>query len=661
MKKALIGVLLLSLLVTGFLYLRFVPGKSDNESRVVTANNITNPLTLENVDTIFMAAQRPLNVVALPDRRFHAPTKGPEFQRELVREAMLIAARDEIGALTRDELLGEACPQNNHTLALRFFYVMPGEENGGGPLRQLSFRRLDSGEKETQFLDYDYTLWIRDPSDYMRILCDVERMSREDFTQSLKQAGVKKFDVPATETTNLEESLKDIDLLLEQMSIVPQFDAVRQIHQRIRETGESVPLLQRLVMGYTHLYLLSEHHFLKARFVFQSRALLYAQRIVAKYGETPEHLALRGAVLSYITYFKMARDNFELADRKKKENPPAHKALSEWMEIGRAYADYDFSRMETLVKEYPENSVAKLVHYLMHEYTLDSKTAQNVGREMTASRACMRIFDGMAGISSFDPILAPGKIDYVSYYAQTLPHELSRVRDMPQSVMEAAKTTSRSSNANPLTRLFGVTASGENDESFLARKRILDAFHATTEEDNACEMSWSALAHLIREESVLQIFHVAKGILGHNGDSSSMIRAAAPVFQGHPLEKALRCVIRGGDSLLSFKDEIADETPRYSLIDITVHPLWNYTTRYGQTNEKTKFTPDEMAIIQIDVECYRDLYFVWKITDSDRRLIPPSLNRNVLAKAFRRNAPESPLSIVAYIDHDWEYDEQDVD
>jgi len=645
-----------------------VPGCHDNPATRLTDATVTpvsstgQPVDLQNMDTVFMAVQKPLNVVYTGNNRFYVPTKGPEFQRELVREAFLIAARDEIGVLTRDELLGESRPDNDHTLALRFHYVMPGEENDGGPLRQLSFRRTDSEGRETKFLDYDFTLWISDHSGYMRVLQGVERLSREDFAQSLKSAGMKKFASPkdvAVDETETENALQSIDRLLDNLSLVSQYDAVRQTHQWIRNTGETPPLLQRLVRGYAQLYLLSEHHFLKTRFVFQSRALLYAQRIVAKYGEIRENLELRGAVFAYITYFELARESFAQADSK---NPAADAdaTLSQWIEIARAYADYDFAAMETLMKEHEPNPLAKLVYYLMHEYTLDTKTARRVGRELSENFSCMRILDGIAGITSFDPIYAADGKEYTEYYDKTLSEELLNVKGLPVGVAETVKKQPARSGGG-LASLFGSSRSNDTDDRFQKRKQILDSILATPEKDDACEMSWQALAHLIREESVIQIYHVARGIRGHNGDPASWLKAALPVYQGHPLEKVLRCLVRNSDAILPLKNEIASETPPYSFADITTYYLWVFTALSGQTTEKTHLTPDEMAMAQIDWDCYRDLYYVWKIIELNRgRFTPPSLDKSTLAAQLIRSTPHSPLSVVGKIDYHWQYDEDDV-
>jgi predicted negative regulator of RcsB-dependent stress response len=631
---------------------------------VTSVSDSGQSVDLQHVDTVFMAVQKPLNVIPTGNNRYYVPTKGPEFQRELVREAFLIAARDEIGVLTRDELLGESRPGNDHTLSLRFHYVMPGEENDGGPLRQLSFRRLTPDGGETKFLDYDYTLWIRDHSGYMKILKDVERMSREDFAQSLKSAGMKKFVSPNATAINqveLGNSLKSIDLLLDNLSLVSQFDAVRQTHLLIRDSGESLPLLQRLVRGYAQLYLLSEHHFLKTRFVFQSRALLYAQRIVAKYGETRENLGLRGAVFAYITYFELARESFAQADSQNPA-PDADVTLSQWVEIARACADYDFAAMETWMKEYDQNHLAKLAYYLMHEYTLDSKTAQKTGRELSEKFSCMRILDGMAGISSFDPIYAADGKEYTEYYDTSLSEELLNIKGLPDDVAETIQKKPSQSGGG-LFSVFGQSRSNNNDtnDRFQRRKRILDALLAIPEDEDSCEMSWQALAHLIREESVIQIYHVAKGIRGHNSESAYYLQSALPVYQGHPLEKVLRCVVRNRDAVLPLKNEIASETPPYSFADITTYYLWIDTDRFGQTNLKTQLTPDEMAMAQIDWDCYRDLYYVWKITELNRgRLVPPSLDKSNLAAQLIRSAPHSPLSLVGKIDFHWQYNDDDV-
>ena len=68
---------------------------------------------------------------------------------------------------------------------------------------------------------------------------------------------------------------------LSHLGFLEPFDAIRDLHRAIRTDGESPEQLGALVRGYANLGVF-EHHWHPAHKVFKARALLYAQRMVAR-------------------------------------------------------------------------------------------------------------------------------------------------------------------------------------------------------------------------------------------------------------------------------------------------------------------------------------------------------------------------------------------
>ena len=190
------------------------------------------------------------------------PTFESAFLTQLRRQAVLLTARDEFGAITRDAFLDETALED-------------------------SVQILDV--KLFPHADVDYT-------EHRKFLADLEKLSRNEFIAEWERLGLKKSaPVILAEDADLEAEHKEIEKLLKDWALIPQFEAVRRTHEVIRQRGESLQLLKMLVRGYTQLQMLTNIAPRDTHRVFQARAMLYAQRAVAQYGETPETLSLRAA------------------------------------------------------------------------------------------------------------------------------------------------------------------------------------------------------------------------------------------------------------------------------------------------------------------------------------------------------------------------------
>src|SRR6202011_2878862 len=71
------------------------------------------------------------------------------------------------------------------------------------------------------------------------------------------------------------------------MTYLSQVAALRQLHAAMRERGESPALLGGLARAYATLGILIEFHWNAAHKVCKARALLYAQRLVARDPKAP--------------------------------------------------------------------------------------------------------------------------------------------------------------------------------------------------------------------------------------------------------------------------------------------------------------------------------------------------------------------------------------
>src|SRR5205823_4173598 len=106
----------------------------------------------------------------------------------------------------------------------------------------------------------------------------VERLSRKEFVAALRRAGFGGKPRPADRSVPVPPATEK---LLGEMTFTSQYAALRDLHGAARARGESPWLVGGLVRAYANLGMLTECHWSSAPKVFQARALLYAQRLVA--------------------------------------------------------------------------------------------------------------------------------------------------------------------------------------------------------------------------------------------------------------------------------------------------------------------------------------------------------------------------------------------
>jgi hypothetical protein len=211
--------------------------------------------------------------VNLPPR--DVPRKHDFLLRELPRQALLIAARDELHLATRDEMLREPLPGGVDPRKLPFSIVslIPGEFRTADYTRaKLTVYRTGVAEPAWQ---KEYEL---DPDHFLEQLAErCGELSRTEFVTALapgQQTKAKWADADPPLTDDVERQLAEMDF-------IGQFAAARTLHRLMREEGESPQRLGALVRAYANLGLLTDFFVAPAHKVFMARSLVYAERLLA--------------------------------------------------------------------------------------------------------------------------------------------------------------------------------------------------------------------------------------------------------------------------------------------------------------------------------------------------------------------------------------------
>lgn len=219
------------------------------------------------------------------------------LERELLRQAVLVAGREELGLRTRDAHLRELDPWGGQ---IDLGAVVVSARGGGDVPAVLELKRpAKSGD----------TVWTvsvgpAGTGGIIAFAVEAEALSRGRLAEALRALGFPGLDdwpadppLPgrdAVDAALYDEPKEDPPAeLVDRFDSVSQFAAVRAWHGSMEAQGETPERLAGLVRGYANLGFLTAHHWSPASDVYYARSLLYAARMLHRAGETPESLRTR--------------------------------------------------------------------------------------------------------------------------------------------------------------------------------------------------------------------------------------------------------------------------------------------------------------------------------------------------------------------------------
>jgi len=417
--------------------------------------------------------------------------------RELVRQALLIAARDQLGLETRDESLREwrGDPPADHTILTEFL-------NDTITIRKPS----ESTPLWTKSVEEHWSRPLR------QILQEMETDSRGPFVDALRQAG---FDGHADAPSPDAPAPLQAEALLAQLDELSQFTALRLAHAAIRQDGESPQRLAVLVRAYANLGQLTRYHWAFDSAVFTARSLLYSQRMVAAEPKSAFALWHRAYACSLAGLNAAALDDLAAADALKTSPPPP------WVALLDPLCRYQPGRLIDLAtSDRARLGLGTFLAFL----TVENSGSQGaiMGFADAALRAnpnCLRLIDAMCDQTG------PGPLQDLTesgprIFGQLLGKNLERVPDMPQPIIDLIRRL-RSGQANPAGRETVCQA-------------LIDA--GAPDHDTG-EPSWAALGREIQETTFAQVRRKAYLISTAWGiDASDYVASVQPLVADHPMK-----------------------------------------------------------------------------------------------------------------------------
>jgi tetratricopeptide (TPR) repeat protein len=462
----------------------------------VAAVNAARPLVAENCKTLLAAglpdelpaAQRrsatPGTVSVQspePDHPFGKDTRLWPALREIVRQGVLLTARDELALPTSDGSLWQLAASTDDAAPQPLEVVLMSQPRNE---IQLGIFRRQGDRWETLFDDAE-----RFPKGelYERVTTVVEAQTRKEYLAALKQAG---FAGSAPTARDHADVPKEAAELSRQLFIPAQFGAVRLLHAEIREHGASPELVAALARSYSMLGVLTDKLWSPAAKVFHARAMLYAERAVNRWPQSALARYSRGYVRALFGLHLTAIADLDTAAKLGNGEEPA----PAWAKSIDAFCHFDSAALDTAAQDESQANFVRLLRVIVAECCSGETEMMASSKALyEAVPGCFRAIDCAAQIK---------QIGYYRYMAALGPEiakrdllrQVSLIPNLPESVVKQIEDFQSSSKASMFSKLFSKVPTDE----MATRLSVIEALREAAKADkDKAEPSWDVLANLL--------------------------------------------------------------------------------------------------------------------------------------------------------------------
>lgn len=485
--------------------------------------------------------------------------------RELMRQSLLIAARDELGLSTRDRTLRETFAVAQSQSTFRPALELQGTADVSRAFRLTLFRnRADASKRESAVKSpaspaavgrggdcevvfdervafessatppsKDATEFIRptrSATNFPELSTEVERLSRTTYVQALKKAGYSgqrnAWKPDAVLTSDLAADVDEFDL-------IQLWSAIRRLHGLLRSSGESPVRLAALSRAYANLGSVTEVFWSPAHKAFKARALLYAERLLSKSNSHPEALRVRAYARMLTGLHAAALSDLSAADNQEKRDRPKSLGIATpWSAAVRAAAEFNRGTLLKLAEfpKEPSANPADLSLANQAEYFLVVNTAENdvpLLRQAVAMPRlerrpdCLRTIELLASLENVGSNRRAVE-QFIAELPSGLYDRIAALENLPSVVRDVLKTRPK----DDLPELAELEFRADLIAALKAAGRA---------DEDADEFSWAILGQLLEEmtfQHAQRRLQLEFRILGVPTDES--LAALRPVVRHHP-------------------------------------------------------------------------------------------------------------------------------
>ncbi len=561
---------------------------------------------------------------------------GGLLVRELVRQAVLITAREEFGLVTRDVVLGETPAKDSKRPKLSLSAAVSSVRTAEGFAVNVRITHQVADQPvELKTL----ALKIPEAQSVAELTTQLETLSRQDLIAMLEQAGLKRA-VPAAnaaqgtpEATAVARQafLTKVNSQLERWSTVVQFAAVRSLHGEIRKSGATPELLAALARGYANLGTLTEVYWSPAHKVFKARALLYADRLVNLKSDSAA-LQTRAYVRGLVGLPLIAFHELTAAAEKGAQQTPKIE-LSVESQLIKDYCVGNSQRLAEFAGEAVQQRFARYLNLLLMEHLrLSAVTGQAASLLLELDPSNLRAMESMVTPA---PLGVQGSISRRApeVFAKSLPTELAEIPNLPKSIQKILQWTE-------------VEPASQETVMKLTQALVNSAAEGAADQgspEDLAEPSLVAVGHLIREINYLHAFHIMsfqKSTLGVNSDDT--LAALLPVAEGHAYLSFLKSYIWDKNASTAAEKEAGRAAPTID-IEGTAQPLLDDLEYSDNRQYRTLFATS----LEHDDVVFRDLVDIL-------RRSPNGGDQSLASTRLFRLCPDSSLMVYFVVTHNWD-------
>ena len=522
---------------------------------------------------------------------------------EIVRQAVLLTAREEFGALTRDASVGESPPTGagDPVAVVRSVFM------NQGPC-EASIRRGDAQDASDLWSARLFT--NKTDLDIATIVERTEAVTRKELRDVLRSLGVEGSPIAVVATGALPE---DIEKRLNVMTFTEQFAAVRAAHAEARAHGMSPARRGGLIRGYAHLGTLSEFYWNTSHAAYAARALLEAERWVMLAPGSSEALWHRAYARTLAGLHKHALDDLAAA----KEKSTSATGRPDWVDLIDARCRFDTEKL-VAAKSGPRGQLAMLLAFLTVERSMGTARTIRLGREVLDHNSeCYRVHDAMSehgGVAHLHTATMNGMVAFT----REVPRRLQELKGLPP---RSAKLVADRAH-----------------EGQIATALIEDGGDA-----DAGDLSWSVLGWMMREVRFVQVCKRGCFLRYSLGvPAGDFVDEARPLVANHPLRHFVESF--GIDPVRApalFRAELdAVKIPYLELTEFV------YASSYMLVDQRRMTELIELAMRHGD-DVYRDIGRLMA------QVAPQQ--KSVVAHLMESVSPYAPAARAVLIMSDWPY------
>jgi tetratricopeptide (TPR) repeat protein len=522
---------------------------------------------------------------------------------EIIRQAVLAAARD-AGAVVHDAVVGDNVPAPDAPADLEVGSFFPANRE---PLLILA-RRSEKGRKV--LATFELGKPRKDFIDYTTLVERAEAVSRskDGVPKLLEQAGLKR--AAASPVTGSQPG-EDVERRLSRLTFAEQFAAVRMLHAEIRDHGESPERLGALARGYANLSVLTEFHWGSRQKALKARALLAAQRLVARDPRSPVALWHRAYARALVGFHKDALDDLAVA------GPPGP-AAPRWVPLIDGLCRFQTDKLIAAGKG-PDGQLAMLLAFLSFEESVAGvPRVVSLGQEvLDANPECYRVHAKLGrtgGVASWHVTTLAG----LETMNHALPDRLKQLPGLPEAV-------------------------GKRLADGAAEPDVVKSLVAAAPDQG--EPSWASLGRMVADTRFALVYLRTNFMKNYwNVPVDEFLDQVWPLVADHPYHAALAAM------RLNPQNEVAKYTDLLKTIEI---PDIGYN-EYPFSLEVGMADIERHRHLNTLINCHGDMIYR-DLTAAFGRVFPDKIA--AVAHDLLERSPYAPLAKMRLAQRDWAFAE----